>query len=346
MFERVALLKLCCPGDILFTTPAIRAVKMHYPDAKIFYLCGQYSRFVPEHNPHIEKTLIVPPPFEMAGKFRNARAFWKGITTLARGNFDLAISFHRSRAVAAMARLGRAGKVISFDTARPIVRHSVKFEPEKHEVLRYLDLISLIDAPQAGLELEYQTTDTEDEEAEKLLATNGVSNPFAVIAPGGGENPGTTMHIKRWPAQRFGAVASYLRQRGLQVITVGSKSESHLGEAVCADANLAGKTTFPILAAILKQSSLVIANDSGPLYLASAVGAKSVGIYGPSSPDLVGPFSKRHRTAINRLFCHPCYRPEKNVRGLVECPQGHWACMLTLQVEEVIRAADELLAAA
>jgi ADP-heptose:LPS heptosyltransferase len=346
MFERVALIKLCCPGDVLFTTPAIRAVKMRYPDAKMFYLCGQYSSFVPEHNPHIERTLAVPPPFEMSGRFKKTRAFWMGMTMVARNNFDLAISFHRSRAVAAMARVGRAGEVISFDTAAPIVKRSIKFDPGKHEVLRYLGLVSIIDVTSQGPELEYQTTEVEDEEAAKLLQANGISSPFAVIAPGGGENPGTIMHIKRWPVQRFKVVASHLRQKGLQVIAVGSKSEAELGEAVSADASLAGQTTFPVLAAILKQASLVIANDSGPLYLASAVGAYTVGIYGPSSPEMVAPLSKRHRTVVRPVFCHPCYRPERNVLGLIDCPLGHWACMLTLPVKDVVQAADELLAAA
>ncbi len=346
MFERIAFLKLCCPGDVLFTTPVVRAIRERYPNARLSFLTGRYSSFIPEHNPHIDETLIVPPPFEINGGLRSIRALLKGISTVAGNNFDLAISFHRSRAVAAMARLGRSKRVVSFDTARPMATLTTSFEAEKHEVLRYLDLASLVDAAPAGYDLEYHTIAAEDDDAQKMLSRHGISIPFAAIAPGGGENPGTIMHIKRWPAANFQAVARELRKSGLQVIAVGSKSETVLGEAVCADANFAGLTSFTQLAAIFRLAALVVANDSGPLYLASAVGAKTIGIYGPSSPQLVAPFSKKHRSVLNPVFCHPCYHPEKNVRGTIECPLGHWACMLTLPVEQVIASANELLAAA
>ena len=346
MFERIAFLKLCCPGDLLFTTPAIRAIKVRYPNARLFYLTGKYSSFIPEHNPHIDETLIVPPPFELTGKLRSVRAIWKGISTVAGQNFDLAISFHRSRAVAAMARLGRSKEVFSFDTARPLATHMTPFQAEKHEVMRYLDLASLADAVPAGQDLEYRTTPAEDDDAQQMLSQYGISGRFAVMAPGGGENPGTIMHIKRWPVSNFRGVAGELHKNGLQVIAVGSLSEQALCETVGADANLAGKTSFALLAAIFKRATLVVANDSGPLYLGSAVGTPTVGIYGPSSPRLVAPFSNKHRTVVNPVYCHPCYRPEKNARGTIECPMGHWACMLTLPVEQVVAAANELLAAA
>jgi ADP-heptose:LPS heptosyltransferase len=346
MFVRIAFLKLCCPGDILFTTPTIRAVKTHYPESGLFYLTGSYSSFVPEHNPHIERTFIVPPPFEMTRMLKSARSFWKGITTVAQNDFDLVISFHRSKGVAAMARLGHAKRVLSFDTASPFANQSVRFESDKHEVLRYLDIASLFNVNPAGLDLEYQTTPFEDDEAEKILFTHGISAPFIAIAPGGGENPGTRMHIKRWPTSRFKEVASYFYKRGFQTIAIGSKSETELGNIICADANLTGKTSFPQLAAILKRAALVIANDSGPLYLASAVGSRTIGIYGPSSPKLVGPFSKNHRSVVNPVNCHPCYHPEKNIRGVIECPMQHWACMLTLPVKDITEAADKLLTAA
>lgn len=346
MFERIAFLKLCCPGDLLFTTPVIRAVRVRYPNAWLSYLTGRYSSFIPEHNPHIDETLIVPPPFEIRGGLRSIRALLKGISTVAEHNFDLAISFHRSRAVAAMARLGRSKDVVSFDTALPMATRSAPFKPDKHEVLRYLDLASLVNAAPAGYDLEYHTTVAENDDAQKMLSRHGISIPFAAIAPGGGENPGTIMHIKRWPAANFRSVARELRKRGLQVIAVGSNSERAVCDTVGADANFAGLTSFAQLAANFRLAALVVANDSGPLYLASAVGAKTIGIYGPSSPQMVAPSSKKHRSAVNPVFCHPCYRPEKNVRGTIECPLGHWACMLTLSVDQVIVAADELLAAA
>ena len=121
MFNRIAFLKLCCPGDILFTTPAIRAVKNKFPDSNLFYITGNYSKFVPEHNPHIEKTIIVNPPFELSYRFLAGASFARAARLMAKEKLDLVISFHRSMIVSSMAVIGLTKKVLSFDTAWPMV---------------------------------------------------------------------------------------------------------------------------------------------------------------------------------------------------------------------------------
>lgn len=344
MHKKIAFLKLCCPGDLLFTTPVIRAVKSRFPESKLSYITGRYSSFVPEHNPHIDETMIVEPPYETSGKFSALMAFARGISRISKSNFDLFVSFHRSRILASLGLFGRAEKIVGFSSASPMIDLSVKFDPLRHEVLRYLDLVSVLDCQPRGMDLEYVTTPAEDETAQDLLEKSGSNEEFAVIAPGGGENPGTIMHIKRWPVAGYRRVAKYIRERyNIPVITVGSKSERKLGDSVKPDMNLAGRTTFPLLAAVLKRSSIVIANDSGPLYLASAVGARTVGLYGPSSAGLVAPSGENHRSVRHHVWCQPCYRPENVTRGYVRCPSGTWACMLALHPENVIEAVDDLL---
>lgn len=344
MYNKIALLKLCCPGDLLFTTPAVRALKSSFPEAELSYITGRYSSFVPDHNPHIAGTIIVEPPYETAGKFSALMAFAGGISRIAKNKFDLFISFHRSGILASLGLFGKAEKVVGFSSAAPMVDLSVWFDPLKHEVLRYLDLVSVVDCQPEGMDLEYVTTPEEDEAAQNLLTKSGIGGDYAVIAPGGGENPGTIMHIKRWPVSNYAKVAKYIREcYNIPVIAVGSKSERDLAASAGADINLAGRTTFQVLAAVLKKASIVIANDSGPLYLASAVGARTVGIYGPSSDDLVAPCRENHRSMRHPVWCRPCYRPENVTRGYIRCPSGTWACMLALHPEKVCEAVDELL---
>jgi len=341
---KTAFLKLCCPGDLLFTTPAVRAVKARYPDSRLFYLTGKYSSFIPDHNPHIEKTIIVEPPFEAGSPLAALGAFHNAVRRIADERLDLVISFHRSRFAALLGLFGRAGKIIGFDTARPLVDEHIPFESSKHEVLRYLDLVSIADCKPSGMELEYRISSEEDEQAEKLLRKSSMASDFAVIAPGGGENPGTIMHTKRWPVSGYKIVADYIRNKyKMRVITVGSASEKKLGEMVDPDFNLAGETSFPLLAAVLKRASIVLANDSGPLYLASAVGTRTIGIYGPSSDDLVAPLNANHRSVKEPVWCQPCYRPESVTRGIIRCPSGTWACMLALKPGRVCDAVDDLL---
>ena len=342
---KIAFLKLCCLGDLLFTSPAVRAVKSHFPDASLYYITGRYSSFIADHNPHIDQTVIVEPPFESADKISALTNFVKGIDRIARLELDLMISFHRSRMLALLGVFGRAGKILGFSSSSPLVDIAVRFESSKHEVKRYLDLAAAIGCHPAGLQLEYETKDDEDDRADRILRDEGIVGDFAVLAPGGGENPGTTMHIKRWPVGGYKKVAGYIKKSlGMAVIAVGSESERDLADSVEADCNLAGRTSFPLLAAVLKRSSIVVANDSGPLYLASAVGARTVGIYGPSSDDLVGPRVEGHRSVRIPVWCQPCYHPDNVQRGLIGCPSGTWACMLTLSPELVCKAIDELMA--
>ena len=341
---KIAFLKLCCPGDLLFTTPAVRAVRAAYPDAELYYLTGKYSSFVPDHNPHINKTILVEPPYETTGAFSAIRAYYRGISRIAKEEFDLLICFHRSTLAASAGYFGRASTVIGFQTALPMIDKFIPFDPNEHEVQRYLDLTSIAGCEPVGVELEYAVDPDEEEEAERLLEESGISGDFAVIAPGGGENPGTTMHIKRWPVSGFRDIAAYIKEKyAIPIVAVGSGSERELAESSNPDFNLAGKTSFPILTAVLKKSSLTLANDSGPLYLASAVGAKTVGIYGPSSDNLVAPQVEKHRSVKKPVWCQPCYHPENVKRGIVNCQSGTWACMLALDREKVIEAVDSLL---
>ncbi|MEE9553625.1 MAG: glycosyltransferase family 9 protein [candidate division Zixibacteria bacterium] len=344
MYKKIAFLKLCCPGDLLFTTPAVRAVRAAYPDAELYYLTGKYSSFIPDHNPHIIKTIIVEPPYEKAGVFSAINAYYRGINKIAKEEFDLLICFHRSMFAASLGYFGRGATVIGFQTALPMVDKHIPFDPAAHEVQRYLDLTSIFGCEPEGTELEYRVDPEDEEKAETLLKKSGISGDFAVIAPGGGENPGTTMHIKRWPTSGYKAIVSYIKDKfKLPVIAVGSGSECELAERIEPDLNLAGKTTFPILAAVLRKSSITLANDSGPLYLASAVGTKTVGIYGPSSDDLVAPLAENHRSVKKPVWCQPCYHPENVKRGTVGCSSGTWACMLALDREKVIEAVESLL---
>lgn len=327
----------------MFTTPSVRAVRAKYPDARLYYLTGKYSSFIPEHNPEIDEIMIVEPPFEMKSRLRYLRAFYNGTTGIEKENFDILVCFHRSMLAASLGFFGRVGTIVGFEETSPMADHYMKFDPARHEVLRYLDLVSAIGCEQSGTDLEYRTTPDEDRTAEEMLKNGGIKSEFAVIAPGGGENPGTIMHIKRWPVSAYKRIAAYLKKKyELPVVAAGSQSEKKMCDAISADLNLAGETSFPILASILKKSSIVIANDSGPLYLASAVGSRTVGIYGPSSDELVAPMGSEHRSVKKAVWCHPCYRPENVSRGRVDCKSGTWACMIALAQEKVQDAIDSL----
>jgi heptosyltransferase-1 len=161
------------------------------------------------------------------------------------------------------------------------------------------------------------------------------------ILPGGASresvliNPGAGWGAKRWPVERYAAVAQGLIERGMRVLVNAGPGEGPLAEAVVQAA--CGSTplncTLEQLIALTRRVKLAIAGDTGPLHLACALGRPVVGIYGPTDPGRNGPFGTRFR-----VLRSPESRRDHTRHAAPE------AGLLTIFPREVLEAADELLA--
>lgn len=163
--------------------------------------------------------------------------------------------------------------------------------------------------------------------ADGLLGSS--AQPVALI------NPGAGWGAKRWPVERYGFVARALALRGLRVLVNAGPGEVALAGAVAEHSGGTATILVPSLAqliAVTGRVALVIAGDTGPLHLACALGKPVVGIYGPTDPSRNGPFG-----APFRVLRHP-----ESLRDHTrhEAPE---AGLLTIQPEDVLRAANELL---
>jgi heptosyltransferase-1 len=165
--------------------------------------------------------------------------------------------------------------------------------------------------------------------AEWLAASfTGEDRPIALLAPGAGWG------AKRWPPERYAAVAEGLKQRRFHVLANSGPGEEHLAATIVAGgAAVSVTTTLPQLIAITRRIALCIAGDTGPLHLACALGRPVVGIYGPTDPSRNGPFGTRAKV----LRCPGSRRDHKRH---AEPDPG----LLTIAPEDVLGAADELLA--
>ena len=148
-------------------------------------------------------------------------------------------------------------------------------------------------------------------------------------------NPGAGWGAKRWPPERYGAVARTLAQRGFRILVNAGPGELALaGEIVQHSGGMASvlAPSLEQLIAVTRRVALVIAGDTGPLHLACALGRPVVGIYGPTDPSRNGPFG-----APFRVLRHPESRRDHTRH---EAPE---AGLLTIQPDDVVRAAAELL---
>ncbi len=150
-------------------------------------------------------------------------------------------------------------------------------------------------------------------------------------------NPGAGWGAKRWPPERYAAVAQGLADRGFEVLVNTGPGEEPLAQVVVQATKCAARLLMPSLGQLVeltRRIDLCIAGDSGPLHLACALGRPVVGIYGPTDPSRNGPFGTRAK-----VLRSPLSRRDHSRRAEPE------AGLLTIQPEEVLRAADELLAA-
>lgn len=157
----------------------------------------------------------------------------------------------------------------------------------------------------------------------------GAAHPAVLL------NPGAGWGAKRWPVERYAAVASVLAARGYQVLVNGGPGEEPLVEAIQSQSGGAARplnSTLAQLIALTRRVALMIAGDTGPLHLACALGRPVVGIYGPTDPARNGPFGAR-----SRVLRSPNSRRDHTRRAEPE------AGLLTITPEAVLQAADELL---
>jgi lipopolysaccharide heptosyltransferase II len=175
----------------------------------------------------------------------------------------------------------------------------------------------------------------------KLQAEHGLApeRPLVALLPGAEYGP-----AKRWPAERYAALAAELARRGAEVVVLGSAKERPLGDEIHAGAaservrNLCGRTTLADVVDLTAGATVAVTNDSGLMHVAAAAGTHVVAIYGSSSPKLTPPLTAAKDVLYLGLECSPCFERE--------CPLGHLNCLRELPVAAVLAAVAARLGAA
>jgi heptosyltransferase-2 len=348
--KKILIIKLCCVGDILFTTPAIRALRKGFSKAYLAYLVGSWSKEIIEDNPNLDEVIIYDPPAHSFSRWRAFISTLSCLRKLRQKRFDLAVIFHRTSFGGLFSLLGGIPQRIGFDYAGQgrLLTQKVVFDTSKHEVDRYLDVVASLGLAPAGQSTEMKVMPKEENCASNLLRANGVKTEDRLIGilAGGGENPGTSMPTKRWQPAKFARLAdTIIEECDAKVIFVGGPGDEEVVKKVVSGMknepiNLVGKTTFKQLAAVLKHCLLFIGGDSGPLHIAAAVGTPTIGIFGPSDPGLVAPRGENHLVVWKNVPCSPCYWPDTVLTGhdFSSCLKGTLECMEKITVEDVLAA--------
>jgi len=348
---RILVIRLGAVGDVLRTLPAVAELRRLYPDAELTWLVEPAAADAAALSPAVDRVLVFPRP-ALSGALRGAhvlrlaaglRAF---VTRLRAPGFDLVLDFHGILKSGVLAWL--CGCPTRLGYARPFARegswllasHHAQIGADKRSrFARNADLVRCLGAaPAAGGDAPAVLAVPADARA-RIGAALGGARPGVVLHPGSSPH---TPH-KRWPADRFAALAGALaRETGVpaQVVAGPAEGERALAAQVVERAGGAARHA-PVtdglgeLAALLARAPLFVGGDSGPLHLASLVGTPVVQILGPTDPVENAPWPATPSRSVRvALPCSPCRR------GCAEV-----ACLDAVSVEAVADAARSLLRA-
>ena len=310
--ERIAVLRANALGDFLFCVPALAALRAAYPAAEIVLLAQRWHReFLHGRPGPVDRVVVVPPSRGVRGDEQadeDPRELEEFFERMRGERFDVALQMHGGGRFSNpfVTRLGaRLTAGCRAEDAPPLDRW-IRYVYLQPEVPRYLEVAGLVGARPVSVDPAIAVTDDDREEARDLVEPG----PFAVL------HPGATAERRRWPAGRFAEVGDALAAQGLRVVVTGTEPEREVVAAVreqmraastdaCATLSLGG------LCGLLCAASVVVSNDTGPLHLANAVGAPTVGIFWVGNVINGAPlYRERHRPL-------PAFRTQCPVCGAV-----------------------------
>lgn len=337
---RILLTRTDRIGDVVLTTPAIKMIRLKYPDAHIAFMVRPYAKDIVEGNPYLNEVIT----YDKYGKHKSLLGTAKFVYGLRKKKFDLAIMFHPTNRVHLIAFLAGIPRRIGFDRKLPFLLTEriphLKQKGEKHEIEYTLDLLRPIGIVAKNGEMSISLKKRDLEKAKRMLDEYHVGSGIPLIAV----NPGASCPSKRWPPEKFAALCDNLAKMfRVRILIVSDKANEGPANAVAnkmrhEPVNLAGKTTIGELASLLSKCSLFISNDSGPVHIACALKIPVISIFGRGDPGLSpkrwGPTYEKSAVFHKDAGCNPCLAHN--------CTLG-FRCLEAITPEEVLSAAQKLL---
>ncbi len=336
-FQKILLTRLRFIGDVVLTTPIIRALRKAYPSAHVAFLGDKEAVSLLEHNPDLNEII----PFDVSKGLLSRLLLFK---SLRERHFDLVIDLFSNPRSALLTYVTGARTRIGLDgrSRSRLYTHRIRDDGTPKTVIEaYFQFLRGLDIKPASLETKVFLTEDERREARIYLHWLGIEVDRPIV----GLHPGASWPAKVWPSERFADLADRIAAKldAQVLITQGPKDREIVAEVSreCV-ANVKILDILPLrqLAAILSHVNVYVANDSGPMHIAVAVGTKTIGIFGPGEENIWFPYDAAHgHLALRKdVWCHPCHLDFCDKIG-----DGYMKCMKLLEVDEVFNAVKQRL---
>ena len=349
----ILLVRLRLIGDVVFTTPAIRAIRRHYPDAHLTYIVEEEAAAVVQHNPHLDRVLIARSP-RARGRLVSDLAL---IARLRRDRYDIAIDFHGGPRSSLLTWLSGAPTRIGYEVKGRSWMYTTSVPRPRalrprHSVVSQWDVLLPL-----GIAPPHPDTDA-TEMPDSPAAAQAVADRLAAagIEP---DNPIVVIHVtagnpfRRWPAASFVELVRRLAaaDANRRIILTAGPADAAAAERIARDARSllpsdqraaiaeCGDFDLSELRSLIGRAALYIGGDSGPLHIAGTTGVPVVGLYGPTLPVRSQPYRSAAfistAAEVEGLSCRPCDQRQ--------CQPGDFRCLTRISAADVAVLAERAL---
>ncbi len=334
-----------CPnwvGDVVMATPALRALRHNFREAKISLLLKPKLKKILENSPWFDQMI----DFNPGGNGKEKEGYFSFVRELRKENFDLAVIFPNSFSSALMVWLAGIKKRLGYRRNGRGFLLTDKIDPFKKSgkimpvsmVDYYLSLLSYLGCETANTKTELFLSGENKKTGEDLLKNYGIEENGLLVAITPGASFGTS---KCWPGEFFARVADLLQEKyRARILLLPGPGEEDTAKKIGKlmkkkPVNFCNPVlSLDLLKAVIYQCSLLLANDSGPRHFAHAFNKPTVVIMGSTDPRYTGYPQEKTTVLREDLPCSPCH--------LKECPADH-KCMYLITPEKVFSASEELI---
>jgi len=331
---RILAVRFSAIGDIILTTPLLRALKRRHPSAYLAVLTKAAFAPLLRDNPHVDRVIAWSPQTSLGALAAEIRA----------GRFDHHLDLHgslRSR----LLRLLVPGAWRGYPKHRVARTALIRFKKNRYPPgtppvpERYFAAAADLDVTPDGAPAEVFVHPDTDEGARGWLAAAGLGGdrPLVAVAP-------MAAHAtKRWPAESWAEAVRRLTERDADVVVLGGPGDEATCNAIARSGgrarSAAGAFDLQGTAALIRRAAVVAAGDTGVMHMSTGLGRPVVALFGPTvEPFGFFPYRAEAVVLQQDLPCRPCSK-----MGGPRCPLGHHRCLRDIGVDEVLAAIREYL---
>lgn len=331
--QKLLIIKPSSLGDVIHSLPFLGVMRESFPNAEIHWVIAKGLEGLFENHPMVQKLWVINKDRwkKLKSIGETISEFGSLFSGLKGESYDIAIDLQGLLRSGLLAAASRAPVRLGFSEAREgsslFYTHKITGGREIHAVDRYLKIASAMgcDIPAVTFPLPLV------KEPKAIRQLRKEAGNYAILVPG------ARWSTKRWPAERFGKLASRLDMKS---IIIGSAADEALAAEAAAHSkgkaiSMAGKTDMKGLISLIRKAGFMVTNDSGPMHIAAACGVPVVALFGPTNPVRTGPYGTGHIVIKAETGCAPCYsRQCKDFR-----------CMDSISVDAVYKAIKNKLGA-